>query len=85
MVPLWIGPGTLSRSRRVRQARKVLINLMPMGHWYSQRPHRVQTQGHLESMTSCSRPRTMARMAFLGSQPGTSPLAGQPPAQVPQV
>jgi hypothetical protein len=27
----------------------------------------------------------MARIAFLGSQPGTSPVAGQPLAQVPQV
>ena len=36
-------------------------------------------------MTSCSRPKAIALIAFLGSQPGTNPVAGQPLAQVPQV
>jgi len=36
-------------------------------------------------MTSCSNPKAMARIALLGSQPGTNPVAGQPLAQVPQV
>jgi hypothetical protein len=75
----------LSRSRNERHVRKVFINCTPMGHANWHRPQRVQTQGHLESMTSCSRPKAIARIPFLGSQPGTSPVAGQPLAHVPHV
>ena len=83
-MPLWSVPGTLSRARAPRQSRKVLVNLTPWGQLYSQRPHMVQTQGHLDSTTSSSKPRARARMALRASQPGTDSVAGQAPIQVPQ-
>jgi hypothetical protein len=55
-----------------------------IGHACSHRPQSVQTQGNLESITSWSMPSRAKRTTFLTSSPST-PVTGQPPAQVPQV
>src|SRR5208337_5086411 len=82
--PLWRTPGTLSLSLFPRAERSIATRSTPMGQACSQRPQRVQTQGNLESINSCSIPNRTIRTALRTSIPST-PVTGHPPAHVPQV